>query len=278
MAIKVTSNGIPLILTKNNSTKLKETNKENLKQSFKENGYVYLKNFLDVNKILNLRKKYFSLFPKNSILKENSTEIEGLSNGKKFYVPHGIKGHPAYNIVRKDEFNELAHETKILNLISQISNNKNIKVLKRKIIRHFYQHSNIASKAHIDYTYLNKGTQNVFTAWIPLGDCNIETGGLIYLQNSHNLKLESVKVMFPESKDKKWITNDLANLAKKTCKKWMYSDYKAGDIVIHSPFLIHASLDCSSVYMRLSTDIRYVTDNEKVDKRWSNNWSADDGH
>ena len=278
MAIKVTSNGIPVILTKSNSTELKETNKEKINYSFKKDGYVYLKNFLDINKILSIRKEYFSLFPKNSILQENSTEIEGLFNGKKFNIPHGVKGHPAYDIVRQENFNELAYHTKILNLISQISNNKNIKVLKRKIIRHFYQHSNIAAKAHMDYTYLNEGTKQVFTAWIPLGDCSVETGGLIYLQDSHNLKLESIKEMFPESKDKKWITSDLTNLATKTCKKWMYNNYKAGDIVIHSPFLIHASLDCSSEYMRLSTDIRYVAYGEKVDERWSNNWSADDGY
>lgn len=41
--------------------------------------------------------------------------------------------------------------------------------------------------------------------------------------------------------------------------RWLIADYKAGDMVIHTPYMVHASLDNVSPdgTMRLSTDIRY---------------------
>jgi ectoine hydroxylase-related dioxygenase (phytanoyl-CoA dioxygenase family) len=165
-----------------------------------------------------------------------------------------------------------------LNLLSNITNTSNIRVLERKILRHFYKNSKVASKAHIDYAYLNKGSKNVLTVWIPLGDCSIETGGLLYLKDSHKLKYKFLKDLFPQFTNEKWITNDLEALADKTSKKWMYANYQAGDIIVHTPFIVHASLDCSTDYMRISTDIRYMIDSGKIDPRWLQSWHAEDGY
>jgi len=250
----LTSNNIPIKFTANNSVQLDTTS------NIIKDGYIYLKQFFDREKILSIREEYLGLFKNKSNL-----------------IPYGIKGHPAYEMVRRESFKKFAHNEKILSLIADITNNKNIKVLDRKILRHFCKNSYIASKAHIDYVYLNKGTKNIITAWIPLGDCSIQTGGLIYLQNSHKIKYKSLKNLFPQYKNEKWITNDLEELANRTSKKWMFTDYKAGDIVLHNPFIVHASLDCSTYYMRVSADIRYMLESEKVDPRWLNDWRANDG-
>lgn len=38
---------------------------------------------------------------------------------------------------------------------------------------------------HMDIVYMGRGTPNLYTAWTPLGDISLETGGLIILEKSH---------------------------------------------------------------------------------------------
>jgi ectoine hydroxylase-related dioxygenase (phytanoyl-CoA dioxygenase family) len=65
-------------------------------------------------------------------------------------------------------------------------------------------------------------------------------------------------------------------LSKKTKRRWLWSDYQAGDLVLHSPYIIHASLDSSTDLMRVSTDVRFMAQDDPIDPRWTNDWFADD--
>jgi ectoine hydroxylase-related dioxygenase (phytanoyl-CoA dioxygenase family) len=151
-------------------------------------------------------------------------------------------------------------------------------LVKRKILRHFTKNNVISSRAHIDYSYLDRGSKSVLTAWVPMGNSYLETGGLVYLQDSHHLSFNELKEEFGEFKEKFWITDDLKELSDRTNKKWLYSNFSAGDVVLHSPYIIHASIDCRSDYMRISSDIRFIPTSEELDPRWSADWSANDGY
>jgi ectoine hydroxylase-related dioxygenase (phytanoyl-CoA dioxygenase family) len=59
--------------------------------------------------------------------------------------------------------------------------------------------------------------------------------------------------------------------------RWLWTDYRAGDVVLHSPHLVHASLDNTSDLMRLSADLRFRRTDGRPDDRWNSDWSADDG-
>ncbi len=75
------------------------------------------------------------------------------------------------------------------------------------------------------------------------------------------------------------ITADLPALADEYGTRWLAADYAAGDIVVHSPYLVHASLDNTDPggIIRLSTDIRYQRTDEPIDWRWQNDWHDADG-
>jgi hypothetical protein len=60
--------------------------------------------------------------------------------------------------------------------------------------------------------------------------------------------------------------------------QWLYTDFKAGDIMLHNPYIVHASLDCNSDVMRLSTDVRFADINGRIDARWLDDWRGDDGY
>ena len=119
-------------------------------------------------------------------------------------------------------------------------------------------------------------------------------GGLTYLEGSHGIGRE-MEAKFTEanaelSPDERvsafnrnmteggWVSKDLPDMADRFNTRWLIADYEAGDIVLHSPFMIHASTTNrdSGRRLRLSTDIRYQNVDDEIDARWSNHWSLDD--
>ena len=247
-----------------------------------EEGYLYLPGFLNEADVLDVREAYFKLFDP-VILKKGTTPREGLFSGSFQFSPyrHGLPGHPAAEFVVSDIFEKFTRSEKLLALATSLMNEE-VGLLQRRPIRHFYNNTGVASCAHADFTYLNKGTKKIVSIWIPIGDVPLDAGGIVYLKGSNhadheNLRHQLNRFKKPE-KDERPITADLKAIADETGQPWLYTDYKAGDIVLHTPFIIHATLDCNHERMRLSTDIRFASCNEHHDPRWSGNWRADDGY
>ena len=150
---------------------------------------------------------------------------------------------------------------------------------RRKIIRQTAPGENgigTATQAHYDLVYLRDGTDQVLSAWIPLGDCPVSRGGLTYLQGSHHRVLEEEaagRLQRPAAS----ITADLPALATEYDAKWLVTDYAAGDVVVHTAHTVHAALDNVSTELRLSTDIRYQLADDAIDARWQNHWHDRDG-
>jgi ectoine hydroxylase-related dioxygenase (phytanoyl-CoA dioxygenase family) len=165
---------------------------------------------------------------------------------------------------------------------------------KRKILRHTIPGGLNSTGAHYDLTYLRAGTDRVHSSWIPLGDIPLEMGGLVYLEGSDafgrqaeaelarkNAQLtpeERISAYNKNMSETGWLTKDLPALADKADSRWLMADYEAGDMVIHSAYMIHAATANVNQEgrMRLSTDIRYQLVTDEIDARWENHWSAGD--
>ena len=239
-----------------------------------DDGFIYLKDFFNKEDILELREYYFELFPENTILKNGTSNREGISSGKKFNVVYGSEDHPAYRFVRSDKFKKFIKSKKLAILINHLAECKT-KQLKRIVIRHLYKGSRTSAKAHRDAQW---STGNVLSSWIVLGDCPIDSGGIVYLEKSNKINLQKVKSFFPKFINTKWITDDLKALSDKTKKRWCFANFQAGDLVIHDPNVIHASLDANNDYMRLSIEVRFIPAKENPDSRWTSEWIGGDGY
>ena len=142
---------------------------------------------------------------------------------------------------------------------------------------------------HCDIVYMGRGTKKLYTAWTPLGDIPIDMGGLIVLENSH--KHERLKANYGSKDADEWCTNrrDAATegpggdgnigaggalthnpvkLRERLGGRWLTSDFRAGDLLTFSVYLVHASLDNGSDRVRLSSDTRYQLASEPADERW----------
>jgi ectoine hydroxylase-related dioxygenase (phytanoyl-CoA dioxygenase family) len=119
-------------------------------------------------------------------------------------------------------------------------------------------------------------------------------GGLVYLEGSHadgrRLEAEFAAASADLSREERisaynrnmkeggWISKDLAEMAERFDRRWLAADYEAGDILLHSPYMIHAATanEDKERRIRLSTDIRYQNVRDEIDARWGNHWSLDD--
>ena len=253
---------------------------EPLRTRFAQDGYVLVRGLLDRRRILDLRAAYFACFDP-TFLAPGTTPEEGIFSGT---VPeslpeYGTVGHPAYELVRSQRFDAFTRDPRLLELAETLLGGP-AELLPRRILRHFYRDCGKASRAHIDYDYMDQGTDQLVTAWIPLGDCPIECGGLIYLEGSQRLpaaELDQLRGFTDRPDDRRAISNDLSLTARTLGGRWLWTDYRAGDVILHSPYLIHASLDNATETMRLSVDLRFRRRNTEPDERWNEDWSADDG-
>lgn len=125
---------------------------------------------------------------------------------------------------------------------------------------------------HADIVYVGRGTRNLWSSWIPIGDVSREEGALIILENSHrSTKLASYWEKDADRDMLGWLSTDPLKLQRSLGGRWLTTEFKAGDVICFSVYLVHGSLDNRSPEKRcrLSSDTRYQLANEALDDRWN---------
>ncbi len=242
-------------------------------------GYLYLRGLLPRERVLAMRERYFAGFPTSFVQQGDRRRAAFSGQEPPQLAPYGTRGHPAYDFVRLPEFCAFAADP-LLRSAAEATLGGPVERLRRTPVRHFVAGRPASSRAHIDGTYVQATANDVVTLWVPLGDCPISSGGLAYLEGSHREDTleQSTRELAPHDRpaDRRPLTHDLQWMAEHSGRRWLITDYAAGDVVIHSPLIVHASLDCQSEEMRLSTDIRYLRQGAHYDPRWRGDWAADD--
>lgn len=262
-----------------------------LREQFRAQGYVWLKGILPREKVLNFRRRYFEAFVETGMLKPGVDAIEGFYGGGG--EDRGMVNRTLMAFVRSAAYEAFCLMEDLWQFYDKFLEGPSY-LHKRKIVRHTKPHDRNCTGAHYDLVYLRGGTDRVCTSWIPIGDIPVEMGGLVYLEGSdawgrrmeaeyqsnstHLTPEERVSAYNRYMDNSGWMGKDLAALADKIDTRWLVADYEAGDMVIHSPYMVHAAtmnVDPTG-RMRLSTDIRYQRVQDEIDARWQNHWSLDD--
>ncbi len=257
-----------------------------LLDQYQAQGYLWLKGILDRGKVLDFRRRYFEAFVDTGLLAEGTQPVEGIySGGGKARVSKILT-----EIVQWASYESFCLMPEIWQFYENLLGGS-VYLHKRKLIRATTPDDSCTG-AHYDLTYLRAGTDRICTSWIPIGDVPVEMGGLIYLEGSDALgrQLEAefsakntgmpleerINAYNKNMSETGWLTKDLPSLANRLNSRWLMADYEAGDMVVHSPYMIHASTTNTRMTMRLSTDIRYQLVRDEIDPRWTTNWSPDD--
>ncbi|HEU5474333.1 MAG TPA: phytanoyl-CoA dioxygenase family protein [Actinophytocola sp.] len=234
-----------------------------LRGRLRADGYLLLRGVLDPAAVLRLRKSYL-----DSWAADTSSQSA-----------YGVAGHPAYNFVRSAEFADFVDQPALADLAAKLLGGPAHR-LPRAILRHFTGGTRQSSRAHTDFAYMDQGSEDLITMWIPVGNCTPQGGGLVYLDGSHDVEpdgLTALRSVTDRPDDPRPLSHDLGWVARSLGRRWLWTHYRAGDVAIHTPHLVHAALDTNTPTARVSADIRFLRNGARVDPRWTHPWSAVDG-
>jgi hypothetical protein len=146
-------------------------------------------------------------------------------------------------------FHALAHRAQILQIMGILVEARPF-LHPRNIARiSFPQAEHFTTPPHQDFVHI-QGTSDVYTSWIPLGDCPRELGGVAVLAGSH--VYDVLPVHKASGAGGLGVDTDHLALA------WHTSDYAAGDVLIFHSHTVHKALpNRTTDRLRLSVDYRY---------------------
>ena len=129
---------------------------------------------------------------------------------------------------------------------------------------------------HYDVVYMGRGSHNVHTVWIPIGEIPVRQGTLAICEGSHNLEsfsrlrntyggIDVDRDMISEG----WFSSDPYEITEKFGGRWLTANFNPGDILIFGLYTLHASTTNLTDKFRISCDIRFQPKGEKMDERWA---------
>ena len=131
-----------------------------------------------------------------------------------------------------------------------------------------------ATDPHYDVVYMGRGTPNLYTCWMALGDISLREGPLAVLRGSHNLEsYRRVRETYGKADVDRdnissFFSHDPFEIVEGYGGEWQSSDFKMGDVIIFTMLTMHASLENQSSKARISCDTRFQPANEPLDERW----------
>jgi ectoine hydroxylase-related dioxygenase (phytanoyl-CoA dioxygenase family) len=252
-----------------------------LRARMREDGYLFLRGYLDRDKIVAARAEITRRLAAQGVLDENHPAIEAV-------------GKPSAGGVGMDA---LTHGNAPLHKL--LYSGRMILLYERLLggaVRHYdftwfraVPGGGRGTYPHCDVVYMGRGTRNLFTAWTPIGDVPFAMGGLMILEQSHRRADELRKYLerdvdsyctnYPDAAEietgkKIWqdwdgrLSSDPVALREKLGGRWLTTEFQAGDVLTFSMATVHASLDNRSNRFRLSSDSRYQLASELADERW----------
>lgn len=239
-----------------------------LQETYRQQGYLWLKGFFERDVVLYFRDYFFETI---------------FARGPQAF----------FKIISSQEYENFCTMPRLWTFYQAFLQGQPY-LHQRKLLRFNYPGEDNCTGGHYDLIYLRSGTDRLCTSWIPLGDIPVEMGGLIYLEhsdavgrqmeaefrvkNADLLPAERISAYNRNMRANGWISTDLVDMANRFNSRWLITDYEAGDMVIHSPYMIHAATLNKDPLgrTRLSTDIRFQRVDDEIDQRWAKDWSLGD--
>ena len=251
---------------------------EELRSRLEADGYLYLKKFFPREKILNVRKEILNRMRERDLILHSQDPLDAMANPAwtTSFMPELARNNRALE--------SLIYSDRVMELFGNL--------LQGPVLHYDFTWfrpvgPGRGTAPHCDLVYMGRGTQQVFTMWVPYGDVPLQLGGLMVLERSH-LKSKLLRNYLSRDVDSYcgnrpgaekaqasdtllWdgkLAKDPVRLRNKLGGRWLTAEFEAGDIIIFCMTLVHGSLDNQTDQIRLSSDSRYQLATEPVDNRW----------
>ncbi|MYG00193.1 phytanoyl-CoA dioxygenase family protein [Candidatus Poribacteria bacterium] len=230
-----------------------------LREQARQDGYLFFRKLIDKDSIQNLRHDFLEICHRHGWAQGGGTLMDGIRIGGPF-----MEGDDGYWPVL-DEFQSLesfhafAHHPAILDMCDKLFGEKTL-VHPRNIGRiMFPENTKFTTPAHQDFIHI-RGTEDTYTAWIPLGDCPKYLGGLSVLSGSHRSGIYPVQPAFGAGG--LGIDTDPLEV---DGMYWVSDNYEIGDALFFHSHAVHKALPNQTPdRIRLSVDYRYQGSSKPV--------------
>lgn len=252
---------------------------EELRARYAADGYLLLRGLIPREDVLQAREAYFLSLAHTGVLKPGSEPVEGRfddarsakdypglgagqdtggANGRPgssetaaAFIDAAYKQHTAPWYWSEDGKGFAQHPA-LRGFVERFSGwgPEKTTPVKRSLLRNNTP-GNKAIGVHYDQTFMRYGEPTSVTAWVPIGDVNLEGGGLIYLEDGEKLGAE-IEEEFTRKAKAAGMTDEETRYAfnanmletgflcdgprefgRKYGKRWLVSAYEAGDVVLH---------------------------------------------
>lgn len=245
-----------------------------LRRRMAADGYLFFRDFLDRQWVWDARREVLEWLAEQGLLNKNYSLAEAVAarHAKTAFMPEERR----FPAVR-----QLTHTGRMIDFYTAFLGGD---------VRGFdYLWMRVMSPGsvtgpHYDIVYMGRGTKNLYTSWIPLGDAPLSHGPLMILEKSHLLeKLKASYGRMDIDKERNWTklrfrhgrffwggdySRNPRAVQRHFGRRWLTVEFKAGDVVIFTPYTMHGSLDNVSDRVRISVDARYQLASEPIDERW----------
>lgn len=252
-----------------------------LRERMSVEGYLYMPGLLNHDEVWEARREIVRRLAAGNCLKPGTDPMDAIINpdkkGSNFQPELAIGNQPLMRLI---------YDGPLMAFFSEFLG---------EAVRHF-DYTWLRSvgpghgtQSHCDSVYMGRGTPNLFTAWVPLGDVDFSLGGLIVAPGTNNnQRLKETYGSqdvdgFCENKPNargwgkmngtsgglKGNPNQIRRSVAGPDGKWLTAEYRAGDALIFTIHTVHASLDNRTPdRIRFSSDSRYQRASEPADERW----------
>ncbi len=228
-----------------------------LRARMDETGFVLLRGLLPHVEVLDLRRAVLECCRQGGWLLEGSDPLDGQVDPARACVePEPAFLDVYYRVQRLEAFHALAHHSALLGTMSTLVSEPAL-LHPQKIARLIFpQNVEHTTPPHQDFVFI-QGTPQTYTAWIPLGDCPKELGGLQLNAGSHR---GGVREYHPS------LGAGGMSIPPETLPDcWHSTDYRTGDVVVFHSMMVHRGLpNLTRDRLRLSVDYRYQAPSQPI--------------
>ena len=245
-----------------------KNNPEELRRRINDEGYLFFKQFLNRDNLLELRRQILTTLQEGGWLTAGTDPMDGIADVTKRCTEGERKYEDVYHKVQKLEaLHRSAHWPETLDMMEKIMGRRGMPVPHQIVRLWFPKYTQYTTPIHQDFVHFQGNFDNI-TVWAPIGDCPIELGGLAVVPGSHkvgevlnhgfalgagmlNLDVEKEAIRHPE------LTSG-----------WHTTNYEAGDFLTFRSLTVHKALpNVTDDKMRVSLDNRYNPVGEPISER-----------
>jgi hypothetical protein len=221
-----------------------------LRRRVEKKGHLFFRGLIPPAALRELRREVLAVCARHGFLAEGAPLEEAIGAPGVRCLEGDPQYMAAYDEIQKLEaFHALAHQPPLLAVL-RVLLGEEVLVHPRNIARvMFPQHNDFKTPPHQDFIHI-QGTEATYTAWIPLGDCPRDLGGLEVLVGSHRAGVLPVR-RAPGA-------GGVGVDAEAMGLEWASGDFACGDALLFHSLCVHRGGENRTTdRVRLSVDYRY---------------------